>query len=220
LIEYGRGDLRILVEQGEHWIHDFPLFMGIKIKNAPQIAIWVEDLQGNYLSTVYVTHKVAMQSWRGNNGNPRKEALPHWRWSTVFDGASGATPKGGPEIKPFTDGITGATPRGTFDIKLRPNNTLKRFVVKIELNHSTDFNDHYPESAKEGDPNYSGGKEGSGQPAVVYAAEIDLSSGLNNVEAVLIGHSSPDGSSRHVFPDTSKLTTALHIVKRITINIK
>jgi len=223
LLEYGQGDLKIYVEQGEHWLHDFPLFMGIKKKNAPQIAIWTEDLQGNYLSTVYVTYKVATQSWQGNKGNPRKEALPHWRWSKALsdiDGNSGATSKGGIEIKPLTDGFSGATPHGSFDVKLRPNDAFKRFVIKIELNHSTDFNDYYPESAKEGEPNYSGGKEGSGQPAVVYAAEIDLSSNATSFEAILIGHSAPDGNSGKISVDTSKLTTALHIVKHITINIQ
>ena len=220
LVEYGQGDLKILVEQGEHWLHDFPLFLGIKKKNAPQIAIWVEDMQGKYLSTLYVTHKVATQSWIGSKGNPRKEALPHWRWAQVADGVSGATPNGGIDIKPIADGITGATPRGSFDVKLRPTELLKQFVIKIELNHSTDFNDHYLETAKEGEPNYSGGKEGSGQPAVVYAATVDLQSGATSFDAVLLGHSSPDGTSGRIYPDVSKLTTALKIVERITINVQ
>ena len=222
LLEYGRGDLKIYVEQGEHWIHDFPLFMGIKLKNSPQIAIWIEDLQGKYLSTVYATHKAATLSWQGNSGNPRKEALPHWRWAKALseiDGSSGATSKGGIEIKPLADGISGATPRGSFDVKVRPNDALKQFVVKIEINHSTDFNDYYPETAKEGEPNYSGGKEGSGQPAVVYAAEVDLSTGATSFQAVIIGHSSPDGTSGNIYTDLSRLTTALNIVKQITINI-
>ena len=223
LIEYGQGDLKIFVEQDEHWLHDFPLFLGIKKKNAPQIAIWVEDLQSNYLSTVYVSHKIATQSWQANKGNPRKEALPHWQYSRAmkeFDGVTGATPHGGLDIKPITDGTTGATPRGSFDVKLRTNNQLKQFVVKIELNHSTDFNSYYPETAKEGEPNYSGGKEGSGQPAVIYAATIDLTSGVTSYDAVLIGHSSPDGTSGNIYPDITQLTTALHIVKRIVINIQ
>lgn len=216
LVEYGQGDLKIFVEQGEHWIHDFPLFLGIKKKNAPQIAIWVEDVQGKYLSTVYVTHKVATQSWQGSKGNPRKEALPHWRWAQV-DGVSGATTGGGIDIKPVADGISGATPRGSFDVKLRPTNLLKQFVVKVEINHSTDFNDHFPETAHEGEPNYTGGKDGSGQPALVYAATVDVQSGATSYEAVLLGHSSPDGTTGNIYPDVSKLTTALHIVKRITI---
>jgi hypothetical protein len=137
-----------------------------------------------------------------------------------IDGSSGATSKGGLDIKPLTDGITGATPRGSFDVKVCPNNELNHFVIKIELNHSTDFNTYYLESAKEGEPGYSGGKEGSGQPAVVYAAIINRLSGTASFEATLIGHSSPDGSSGNVFPDISNLTTALQIIKKITINIE
>ena len=63
LIEYEKGDVKVCIEQGEQWLHDFPLFLGINKKNPPQIAIWLEDTQGNYLSTVYVTHKIATQSW-------------------------------------------------------------------------------------------------------------------------------------------------------------
>ena len=62
LIEYEKGDVKICIEQGEQWLHDFPLFLGINKKNPPQIAIWLEDTQGNYLSTVYVTHKILFQS--------------------------------------------------------------------------------------------------------------------------------------------------------------
>jgi len=220
LVEYGQGDLKIFVEQGEQWVHDFPLFLGITKKNVPQIAIWVEDMQGKYLSTVYVTNKAATQSWIGAKGIPRKEALPHWRWSQATDGVTGATPNGGLDIKPVADGITGATPHESFDVKLCPATMLKQFVVKIELNHSTDFNDYYPETAKEGEPNYSGGKEGSGQPAVVYAATVDLQSGATFYDAKLLGHSSPDGTSGRIYPNVSKLTTALKIVERITINIQ
>ena len=54
LVEYDSNDLKISIEKGEEWLHNFPLFLGINIKNPPQIAIWTEDMEGNYLSTVYV----------------------------------------------------------------------------------------------------------------------------------------------------------------------
>lgn len=218
LIEYTHGDIKVRIEQGDEWLHDFPLFMGISRKNPPQIAIWVEDINGKYLSTVYVTHKIATQSWMASGGNRRKEALPHWchaRGIQYADGLYLPTKK-----EPLTNGITGATPQGSFDVKLRPANELKQFIVKIEINHSTDFNDFYLKSAIEGDPNYSGGDKGSGQPAIIYAANIDLLSGEKSFEATLIGHSSPDGSSGNIDSDISKLTTSLHIVKHITIDIQ
>lgn len=218
LLEYRQGDIKISIERGDEWLHSFPLFLGIRIKNPPQLAIWLEDTSGNYLSTVYVTHKIATQSWKMARGNRRKEALPHWCYSRGVRDEDGLyLPT---KNHPLTDGISGATPRGNFDVKLNPANTLKQFVVKIEINQSTDFNESYPESAAEGETGYSGGREGSGQPALVYAARIDLSSGQEIFEAVLLGHSSPDGSSGEVEEDLSGLTTALHIVKRITINRK
>lgn len=215
LVEYGQGDLRISIGKGDAWLHDFPLFMGIKKKNPPQIAIWTEDLQGNYLSTIYVTHKIATQSWQASGGNRRKEALPHWCYSRGVQYADGLylpTKK-----EPLTDGVTGATPQGSFDVKLTPASGLKKFIVKIEINHSTDWNDAYPKSAKEREDNYSGGKEGSGQPAVVYATKVDLTRGQKEFEAILAGHSSPDGSNGDITEDTSALTSALKIVKKIVI---
>lgn len=215
LMEYRQGDLRISVEKGNEWLHDFPLFLGIKKKNPPQIAIWIEDMQGNYLSTLYATHKIATQSWQAAGGNRRKEALPHWCYKRGIQYADGLylpTKK-----EPLTDGITGATPQGSFDLKLSPADGLKRFIVKIEINHSTDWNDAYPKSARKEDANYSGGKEGSGQPAVVYAAEVDLTTGRKEFKATLIGHSSPAGNDGYLTADTSTLTTALEIVKKISI---
>lgn len=217
LIDYEQGNVKISIEKGEEWAHDFPLFLGINKKNPPQIAIWLEDVHGNYLSTVYASHKIATQSWQSAGNNRRKEALPHWCYSRGVqyeDGLYLPTKK-----QPLTDGISGATPRGGFDVKINPAKGLKQFVVKVELNHSTDFNENFPKAAKEGDANYSGGKEGSGQPAVVYAATIDLNSGVKMYEAKLTGHSSPDGSDGKLYEDVSPLTTALHIVKSISITV-
>lgn len=76
LIEYEKGDVKVCIEQGEEWLHDFPLFLGIKKKNPPQITIWLEDAQRHYLSTVYATHKIAIQSWQVSGRNRRQEALP------------------------------------------------------------------------------------------------------------------------------------------------
>lgn len=218
LVEYEAEDLKISVEKGEEWLHDFPLFLGIDKKNPPQIAIWVEDMEGHYLSTVYVTHKIATQSWQASGGNRRKEALPHWCYSRGMQYSDGLyLPT---KRSPLTDGISGATPRGSFDVRMVPTGKLRQFRLKIEINHSTDWNEAYPKSAEEGATNYSGGKEGSGQPAVVYVADIDLESGKKEFKATLVGHSSPDGSDGKIVSDVSSLTTALHIVKNIIIHIQ
>lgn len=218
LIKYNQGDIEIHIEKGDAWLHDFPLFMGIKMKNPPQIAIWIEDMNGNYITTIYATHKIATESWQSNNGNRRKESLPVWCYSRGVQYKDGLyLPT---KDEPLTDGVSGATPRDDFDVKIHPAEGLKQFIVKIELNHSTDWNDNYPKNAKENDANYSGGKGGSGQPAIVYSAIIDLNSDRKQYSATLIGHSSPSGNDGEIYPDTSTLTTGLNIVKNITISIK
>lgn len=215
--EFGNGNITISVEKGDGWLHNFPLFWFIKVKNAPQIAIWTEDLDGNFLSTIYVSERLAKQSWRAAGGNRRKEALPCWshaQGNQYSDGLYLPT-----KDEPLPDAITGATPKGSFAANVQMSESVKQFIVKCEFNHSVDFNEHYPKDAKEGDPNYSGGKLGSGQPAVVYQTVIDLDSEQKEFEGKLIGHSSPDGSDGKIYPDTSKLTTAMDIVKGITVYV-
>lgn len=216
LLTYDTGDMELKIETGKHWLHDYPLFLGITKKNPPQFAIWIEDTSGNYLSTVFVTHKIATEGWIGNNGNRRKEALPYWchqRGVVYEDGLLLPT-----KAHPLTDGITGATPKKDKVIRIRPDSLQKPFVLKAEFNHSLDFNEYYPENAKNGDPNYSGGKQGSGQPAVIYAATIYPET--EEATLVLIGHSSPDGSDGNVYHDMDQLTTATSIVKSIRVTLK
>lgn len=211
-----QGNIKVFIEQGKEWVHDFPLFLGISKKNTPQIAIWIEDTCGNYISTVYVTKRIATQSWIMSKGNRRQEALPHWCYSRGIqyeDGLYSPT-----KDKPIPDAITGATPKGSFKVAFSENK-LNKFILKVEINHSTDFNNSYPKSAQKGDKNYTGGKEGSGQPALIYSALIDLTSEKNEFTAQLIGHSSPDGSSGEINSDLSSITTAINIVKKITISI-
>lgn len=218
LVSYKEGDIKVLVTKGDEWLHDFPLFWGINLKNPPQVAIWVEDMAGSYLTTIYASHRIATESWRANEGNRRKEALPAWCYARGVQYPDGLyLPT---KDQPLVDGVSGATPQGSFDVKIRPLGNLRQFVVKIELNHSTDWNDSYPKNAKEGAANYSGGEGGSGQPAVVYSAEIDLDSNRKQYVATAIGHSSPDGSNGNIYPNTSSLTSALSIVKEIAINIQ
>jgi len=47
-----------------------------------------------------------------------------------------------------------------------------------------------------------------------------LTAGKTTFNAELIGHSSPDGTDGILLTDVSKLTSALHIIKQITINIQ
>ncbi|GAE85663.1 hypothetical protein GGR06_000181 [Bacteroides reticulotermitis] len=216
-VEFGPGNLKVAIEQGESWLHDFPLFWFVKMKNSPQIAIWTEDPEGNFLETIYVSKKTARQGWVAAGGNRRKESLPCWSHAQGKQYADGLyLPTKG---EPLPDAVTGATPKGSFGVHIQPGEQVRQLIVKCEFNHSVDFNEAYPKDAKEGDANYSGGKLGSGQPAVVYQVTVDLTSGQQVFQGKLIGHSSPDGSDGAIYPDTSKLTTALDIVKSVTVSV-
>lgn len=108
-LTFQSGDIEIEIKAGDNWLHAFPLFLGITKKNPPQFAIWLEDTSGNYISTVFATYKIATESWLANNGNRRKESLPHWchqRGVVYEDGLLSPT-----KAHPLTDGITGATPK-------------------------------------------------------------------------------------------------------------
>ena len=214
-LSFTQGDVKIDIEAGDGWLHDFPLFLGLTKKNPPQFAVWIEDTEGRYLSAVFVTYKIATEGWLSNNGNRRKEALPYWcyqRGCVYEDGLLLPTKE-----NPLVDGITGATPKASKTIRVHPLNLEKPFVVKAEFNHSVDFNSFFPENAKNGTDGYSGGKMGSGQPAVVYAATVYPET--KQVELTLVGHSSPDGTDGKIYEDMEKLTSAKSIVKRITLTI-
>lgn len=217
-MEYQAGDLSVCIEAGDGWLHDYPLFLGIKKKNPPQVAVWLEDADGHYLGTLYASKKIATQGWVSAGGNRRKEALPYWCFQrgVVYDDGLYLPTKS----QPLVDGMSGATPRTDFDVRLKNKTGLRHFYVMVEVNHSIDFNDRYSKDKKEGEPDYSGGPEGSGQPALVYRADVNLDSASTSFDAVLIGHSSADGTDGRLYDDLTGITSALTIVKRITVNVK
>lgn len=217
-LQFETDNISVKVIEGENWLHDFPLFLGINIKNPPQFVIWLEDTEGNYISTLFVTKKIATEGWMSNDGNRRKEALPHWCYQRgiIYDDGLYLPTK----EEPLIDGISGATPKAGIELKLEPAAYLRQFIIKAEFNHSIDFNDAFPENAKEGDSNYSGGDMGSGQPALIYSALIDLDTNIKEYNLQLIGHSSADGTNGDIYEDLSGVTSAERIVKEVVVLIK
>jgi hypothetical protein len=222
--------LTLHVRQGEHWGHRFKAGL-ISINTTPQIAVWVEDLDGNYIDTLYVTMRTATQNWRGKagpheaRGNIRRKAsLPYWahkRGIMYEDGLYLPTKK-----EPLPDSITSASPNASFRLESRvPDPGLdpeygSPFVVLLEVNNSTDFNEFYTEKSKPGDPNFSGGSYGSGQPALVYTAAVDTSSGRSRFGMSIIGHSSPSGDDGRLYEDVSTITTAGSIIDTVYVEME
>ena len=208
---HGIGDYQLSIEPGEAWHHTFYAMGFIPIENEPQMAIWLEDTCGNFLSTVYVTERSATQGWRMAGGARRPEALPRWshrRGIAAPDGLYMPTADA-PEA------ATGATPHGSFTACFATGQSPA--IVYAEINHSADFNQYYTAEALPGTPSYSGGKEGSGQPAIVYSAPI-LGEDSSEITVLKpIGHSSPCGSDGLLRTSLDSITSALDIVSRISL---
>jgi hypothetical protein len=202
----GSGTLRIDLILGSAWIHAFNAFT----KVPPQFSLWAADESGAYAKTLYATKKIATQGWVFSGGNRRKEALPYWchqRGVAYRDGLYLPSKE-----EPLADAISSATPQAAFSLSFDPPAGMARFFVYLEINHSVDFNAAYPKNADPGAASYSGGKDGSGQPALVYRVLVDSASGSALAPVELVGHSSPDGSDGGLDADLSGIDSALDIL--------
>ena len=203
---------------------EFNLTIG-KYHNHPSFAIWVEDLDGNYIETLYVTqyfatgifgHGEAEQGkWKNEPGEVRRPAaLPYWshkRGIKSSDGLYAPSPE-----TAVPDALTGATPKGNFILKTGSKETPdKKFRVLFEVNQPWDSNDFWTNNKFPDDFNY----KTSLQPALVYEALITPET--LNTEYILkpIGHSHPSGETGELFPDLSTLTTAKEIFSKIMVRI-
>lgn len=189
----------IQVTAGEHFTHKLRVMPLIRVSNAPQMAAWCETTDGEFLTTLFVTDRIATQSWRGAPADPapaesirRPESLPVWshrRGEVYADGLPVPTRE-----DPMPDAVTTPTP-------------------------TADFNDSFTAEAGETEANYSGGEWGSGQPAMVYRTEVHIRDIRDGHPAALelVGHSSPDGSTGEIIGDLGAITTAAEIVDSVRL---
>ncbi|MDF2587562.1 MAG: hypothetical protein K0S41_1403 [Anaerocolumna sp.] len=201
-------NISINISKGQQYLHKFKVNSLIHIKTPPQVAIWVEDTSGNYIKTLYATEKIVEQKWGASKPGEivRKEALPYW------------THKKGNDTN--LDMVSSATPKGNSLIHTTFDSNNDEYVILAEVNMSTDFNEFYPRDAKLGESNYSGGNNGSGQPALIYSAKVNNSDlETNHYELELVGHSSADGSNGELFTDMEGITTAKDIIDKIEITL-
>lgn len=194
----------ILAIKGKEYLHKFQINSFISMKTPPQFAIWLEDVNGNYVETLYVTSKIAKENW---SKIKKQEVLPYWNYKL--------------NSRPISaDAVSSATPKGSSAIKTNLFETQGKYVVCAEVNMSTDFNEYYKKDAVVGKDNYSGGAKGSGQPSIVYNAIVDLNLKNAIYELKPVGHSNPAGTDGKLYKDMSKITTAKNIIKNIVVDIK
>lgn len=123
---------------------------------APQLAIWVEDSDGTYIDTLFVTKKASGNKWIGSPKDGRPEALPDWYKAKGQNPAVKIS-------KDELDATTSATPKKGIVIAKEMNlEKGKTYVFKCQANQSFDYNDFYTKKNSGVD----------GQPAVLYAGEV------------------------------------------------
>ncbi|MFW5877728.1 MAG: hypothetical protein ACOCUP_01315 [bacterium] len=199
-------------------------FTSGKDHNHPLMAIWVEDMQGNFEQSLYVAESIGKGVFKyGDSGSGkwmpgelrRPAALPVWshrRGIQAPDGYFLPTPE-----DPVPDAITGPTPPQDFIINSKlDNDEMDQFLVFLEINQTWDWNEFWTNNSYPEKDEY----KTSAQPALVYKAIINLDSGKKEYPMTLIGHSHYAGEDGKIYEDLSTFTTALNIAREIKVVIK
>ena len=114
-----------------------------KAFNHPSFAIWTEDLEGNYIETLYVTEFVASGrfghgetepgKWSEEPGTVRRPAtLPYWAHKRNIKAPDGLYVPSPETAVP--DALTGATPTNNFKLDTATKVEDKKFRVLFEIN--------------------------------------------------------------------------------------
>jgi hypothetical protein len=213
-------NLSVDIKAGKHYSGPGATILGVTTTAIPQIAIWAEDKQGNYLETLYVTKKASnssyIQSIFGGEDVRRPEALPHWSFARGIKGDDGLMMP--TSAQPIADAITGATPVSSFDLRSVIESKHDEVVIKFEVNRSFDFNAVYHLDAYPNDPVYSG-TGSSAQPSLIYATTVNLIDDQPYYFMKLLGRGHHSGKDGKIHTDLSGITTAKEMVSRIIVEV-
>lgn len=189
----------------------------------PLMAVWLEDMEGKYIQTLYVPNSVATSNYgygeiRDRAWQPgvrrHPQIVPYWSHKRGVKASDGLYMPD--QENPVPDAYSGATPVTGFVLNARADKPIEQPVrVLIEINQNWDWNEYWTNDKFPGDEHYSL----SCQPAVVYEALLDPA--MKGVDIVMkpIGHSHPSGATGELFPDITTLTTALTIADSIVVRL-
>jgi hypothetical protein len=225
------GKLFVIVDVGKYWKSEMRIMHTLKIAKNPQMAIWLEDMNGKFQATVFVTKRTAFQDWRAmpfekKETIKRPSSLPVWTNIHVSAGvhpietcsACHDVQKSKEKTKwnrQILDAFTGATPQENFirEWKIPPGLKQGKYIVCVEVNQSYDYNDKYKKGLPEGDANFNGV---SGQPSFIYKGIIDLTH-ASSITLNPVGHGEPSGKNGEITENIDGITTAAGIIINIQI---
>jgi hypothetical protein len=190
----------------------------------PLFSIWLEDMDGKYIQTLYAARSVATGVFKYGRQEKNKwitaskrapQTLPYWAHKRGIKAADGLYMPD--EQTAVPDAYTGATPITGFVLTSRADNSLPgKYKVMLEINQNWDWNEYWTNDKFPGDENYMM----SCQPAVVYETVIDMQSPQESYRMKPVGHSHYSGKTGELFPDLSTLTTALQIADSIIVKVR
>lgn len=219
------GDTIVSNPQGEGRRFRIEFSPGVA-HNHPTFAFWLEDMDGNYIETLFVTRYIgtgvfgyaprADGGWDAESGPARRPAaLPYWSHRRGVKAQDGLLVPDATTAVP--DAYTGATPAADFTLNACGDKPLpKRFRLLMEINQTWDWNAHWTNGKYPGNADYMT----SAQPSLVYAVAIETQGGESEWFLNPIGHGSYDGSNGRLYTDLSTLTTALQIVGTVRVTLR
>ena len=188
--------------------------------NRPTFALWMENLNGEYIRTLFVTksyasgifgHELVGDSIWGKTSGPSLQpaALPYWTYKKGLIEGKYLLPI--PE-HPFLDAYTGATPDQNFELKAL-SNINSRYRMMLEVNQSWDLNEYWTNNKYPDSKAYSH----SAQPSIIYSVEINDDHKIFYMNP--IGYGNPKGEDGKLNTNLNTLSTAMKIFKMIKIEI-
>ncbi|MDA3820826.1 MAG: hypothetical protein PF590_10250 [Candidatus Delongbacteria bacterium] len=193
--------------------------------NHPSMALWVEDLHGNFIQPLFVTKSFATGTYRyvkqaGDHWEPGtklyKASLPYFihKWTNSKNSRGFKIPS--PQ-HPVPDAYTSATALNDFILHTKTDNKGKdKLRLVMEINQAWDFNDYWHNAKFPENKEY----KASCQPSIIYAVTIDTNAPMEYYVMNPIGHGHYAGENGKLYTDLSTLTTAKNIAKKIEIRIE
>jgi hypothetical protein len=195
-----------------------------KAHNHPTFAIWIEDTNGKYIQTLFVTKAISQGVFEHGDATggvwkpgqvSRPAALPYWFHKRDVKGPDGSLVPS-PQNK-VPDAHSGATPAGSFKLTTRTDKPIPGKVkLLLEINQPWDWNTYWNNTLYPDNIDY----QSSCQPAVVYSATVDLAKTGEIVVMKPVGHSHYSGENGELYSDLSTITSALYIAEKINVTVK
>jgi len=186
--------LQFLLEPGPYYTHRVEMGL-FSYTVRPQVAIWLEDAQGNFLQTLFVTQAVETQGFVAAPREGRPEALPVWSHlnKPQADAVTSPTTTQGSVVY-GSDAVTGLAPG--------------EYRVMMEINRSYDWNETYTRD-----------NSGiNGQPSLIWQAPVLVGESPVTVEFQAVGTGSVDGSDGRIRPGMEGLDTALELFSHLEVS--